>query len=144
MSTTVSWKPLHLTGRTWALPSTARAARAARVRITEQLVEWRLPALVDDVVLVGVELVTNSLRHGAAPVSLTLSRIRGPGGRDGVRIEVRDAGSGFDVAAVRAGWPRDDKDCGEGGRGLLLTEMVSECWGSRLDTAGHSVWAHLC
>lgn len=49
------------------------------------LLAWRLPALVETVVLAVSELVTNALIHGRPPVALTLRRSAGE-----VRIGVHD------------------------------------------------------
>jgi len=81
--------------------------------------------------LVVSELVTNAIRHGAGPITLSLS-----GAADGIRVGVDDRGSGRPtprVASVRA----------PGGRGLRLVDRLSSDWGvdSHSEGEGKTVWA---
>lgn len=69
-----------------ALGDDLQAPSQARRAVRQVLVAWRLPGLVDSVVLAVSELVTNALRHGRPPVHLVLHRHR-----DRVRLEVHDA-----------------------------------------------------
>jgi anti-sigma regulatory factor (Ser/Thr protein kinase) len=126
----------------------ARATGAARDLVTARLGPWCARELVDAATLVTSELVTNGIRHGSAPVLLDLHLQRGgQDGPDRLRIAVSDGGPGFDLAAVRASWNRDDDGDGdglaEGGRGLRLTEALAECWGHHVDDGLHVVWAVL-
>lgn len=79
--------------------------------------------ILNDAVLIGSELATNVIRHaGLGPtaafeVSATLAA--------GVlRLEVIDGGRGFSRPPAPA--PMDEA---EGGRGLLLIELLSQDWG---------------
>ena len=92
--------------------------------------------LLDAMLLVTSELVTNGLRHGEPPVSLTIDR---KGHR--LRLTVTDEGS-------RIPRPRLASPDATGGRGLFLVSALSTAWriephsGERLSgTPGTSVWA---
>ncbi len=92
--------------------------------------------LLDAMLLVTSELVTNGLRHGEPPVSLTVDR---KGHR--LRLTVTDEGS-------RIPRPRLASPEATGGRGLFLVSALSTAWriephsGERLGgAAGTSVWA---
>ena len=72
------------------------------------------------VVLLASELVTNAVRHGAAPIVL---RLQHWGAK--VRVEVRDGGGAFRSASA-GNWDLT----AEGGRGLALVEALATSWGS--------------
>jgi anti-sigma regulatory factor (Ser/Thr protein kinase) len=91
----------------------ADARRATR----EVLRRWELPSLVDRVVLVVSELVTNSVRYGRPPLRLDLRRQR-----SGVRIDVHDAVLEEPALHGRAA-VEDDR---ESGRGLLIVSAVAD------------------
>lgn len=67
------------------LAGTLSSLRLARRATAVVVRRWRLPGLVDAVVLVVSELVTNAVRHGLPPVRLVLSRRE-----RGLRVEVHD------------------------------------------------------
>ena len=91
----------------------ADARRATR----EVLGRWELPALVDRVVLVVSELVTNSVRYGRPPLHLDLRRLRSC-----VRVDVHDTVPEEPVLHGRA-QVADDR---ESGRGLLIVSAVAD------------------
>ena len=91
----------------------ADARRATR----EVLRRWELPSLVDRVVLVVSELVTNSVRYGRPPLHLDLRRLRGC-----VRIDVHDTVPEEPVMTGRQA-VGDDR---ESGRGLLIVSAVAD------------------
>jgi serine/threonine-protein kinase RsbW len=117
------------------LPATPASAAALRHQITADLTEQPVaPALIDDVVLVATELVTNAIRHaeplvgGQVTVTWTVD-----GGS--VLIRVTDGG-GASRPRVRHPSPRETS-----GRGLALVEALATHWGVE-DTAGATtVWA---
>lgn len=96
-----------------------------------------LPALddttLDDILLAVSELVTNAVKHGAAPVRLTIEAEEGL-----VRLQVHDAG---DADAVPA--PSRPTVTAGSGRGLMLVAAVSSSWGvtPAPTQPGKSVWA---
>ncbi len=64
-----------LPASSWDIPCAPEAVGEARALVRDTLTAWGMPALADDAELIVSELVTNALRHGAAPVVLTLSAI---------------------------------------------------------------------
>ncbi|MFF6984610.1 ATP-binding protein [Streptomyces sp. NPDC008343] len=102
-----------------------------------------LARFADDLTLIADELAANALRHGGTPAHVTLSVTRAEGGSR-VRLEVTDAGAGFDAARVVRSW--DDAEAmleGCSGRGLLIVAGLSRRWGTFRRAAGHTVWAEL-
>jgi anti-sigma regulatory factor (Ser/Thr protein kinase) len=96
----------------------ADARRATR----EVLRRWELPALVDRVVLVVSELVTNSVRYGRPPLRLDLHRLRGC-----VRVDVHDT---VPQEPAMHGRAEVDPDR-ESGRGLIIVSAVADEVGVR-------------
>ena len=114
------------------LPQDLTAAGAARSASRSALRRWRLPGLVDPVLLAVSELVGNAVRHGRPPVDLRLRR-RG----SGVRVDVHDDAP--EDPATRA-----HSDEAESGRGLLLVEAVSTETGvEHIEGDGKVVWAQI-
>jgi anti-sigma regulatory factor (Ser/Thr protein kinase) len=87
--------------------------------------------LCDDLVLIVSELVTNAVRYGAPPV----------------RVEVALDDRTVSVAVVDAApehpTPRTTDEEAEGGRGLLLIDLLAVAHGVRPDPPGKAVWAAL-
>jgi anti-sigma regulatory factor (Ser/Thr protein kinase) len=101
--------------------SATRARRAVRSFVEAEWPESGsdpvLRDLVDDIELVTAELIANSVRHGATPVSLHVATDADDGCRS-VTLVARDGGE----------WDVTDSDP-DGGRGLLLVRALS----ARLD-----------
>ncbi len=106
----------------------------ARAVLRKALADWGLSELEGDALLVASELVTNAVRHAAAPrdreIETRYVRLT-----DGVRVEVHDA------CAAR---PALREPEGDGGRGLYLVAAVADRWavGERVGP-GKQVWAEL-
>jgi serine phosphatase RsbU (regulator of sigma subunit)/anti-sigma regulatory factor (Ser/Thr protein kinase) len=121
------------------LQNDAGAAGAARRLVREAVVAEAPEAsadILDAILLVTSELVTNGLRHGEPPVQLTLDR---RGAR--VRLTVTDGGS-------KIPRPRLAGPDATGGRGLFLVSALASAWkiephiGDRGgEGPGTSVWA---
>jgi anti-sigma regulatory factor (Ser/Thr protein kinase) len=121
-----------------ALPATAASAATVRRRIAAELAANGVaPALIEDVVLVASELVTNAVQHAE-----TL-----PGGRlvvaweidrQGVVVRVSDGGGAGDHPHVRHPDVRETS-----GRGLALVEALASRWGVISGESGRTVWASL-
>lgn len=112
------------------IPAVTSEVGPARHWLSE-LLERDHAAIVDDVVLLACELVTNAIRHTESTVIPLLVLDVG----DAVRVEVTDAGS--------AGVPHLVQDDPESlnGRGLHLIDAISKGrWGSHADEAGRTVW----
>lgn len=113
------------------LPPHPIAAEQARLLTKIALAEWRLPAIIDEALIIAAELATNAAKLGDV-FHITLSR-QG----DTALIEVWD---GSEALPDRRRCSLDRVD----GRGLLLVEACSKDWGWRLeDRGGKTVWA-LC
>src|SRR5437764_13050938 len=103
----------------FALAAGPHAPAEARQELASRLPAALPQALVDDMMLLATELVTNSVRHapeateGTIDVSVSfLPRA--------MRVEVRDPGSGFLHVPQRPG------TLSEGGRGLFLVEVIAD------------------
>lgn len=104
-------------------PREPRSPARARGEVRETLTGILDDEQLANVVLLTSELVTNAVVHPRAEVEeAVLLRITTY--EDGIRVEVEDAGEGFDPAApvVRAT---------DGGRGLFLVDACSSSWGTR-------------
>jgi anti-sigma regulatory factor (Ser/Thr protein kinase) len=117
------------------LPDDQSAPAIARARTRSTLASWRLPALLDPLLLVVSELVSNAVRHGRAPVGMLLRRTGG-----GVRVEVHDdASEAGPLGASTLSGPD-----AESGRGLFLVDAVSSDSGvQQIPEDGKVVWATL-
>lgn len=85
--------------------------------------------MVEEAQLLVSELVTNAVRHGAPPIELHVCCAGG----DRLEIRVRDSDP-------RTPAPRSADEDAEGGRGLLLVDLVSDAWGHEEDEDGKTVW----
>jgi signal transduction histidine kinase/DNA-binding response OmpR family regulator len=112
-----------------AVPVRQSSVRHTRDFVAETLRLWGLPArLLDDVLLLVSELVTNAVVHGRPPIEL---RLRHTGTH--LVIEAQDAAS-FLPRKLR---PTVDD---EHGRGLQLVAALADRWGTRPTGRGKSVW----
>jgi anti-sigma regulatory factor (Ser/Thr protein kinase) len=119
----------------FALEPGAHAPADARRQLQTLLPGGLPPSLVDDVLLLTTELVTNSVRHSPAADGGTVdvAVVLAP---DRIRVEVSDPGSGF------AHVPRHPGTLSEGGRGLFLVDVIADRWGLG-DGGGTTVWYEL-
>jgi serine phosphatase RsbU (regulator of sigma subunit)/anti-sigma regulatory factor (Ser/Thr protein kinase) len=113
---------------TWDLPPDPTVVATAREQVSRQLTDWGLEDMAFTVELVVSELVTNSIRHAAAPIRLRLIRDRV------LTCEVSDSSSAS--PHLRLASASD-----EGGRGLFLVARLTGRWGSRQIPGGKTVWA---
>jgi len=126
-----------MSGRTHALRFRIRrdSVAAARRRVGEILIEWRLSHLVEDAVLITSELATNVVNHTKGTgdyFELALRR------RDSVLVlEVSDSYQ-WQMPELRKATPEDLH-----GRGLFLVDALAESWGVRPRSTGKTVWAQL-
>jgi anti-sigma regulatory factor (Ser/Thr protein kinase) len=109
------------------LPRLDAAARA-RQHVRAALLAWHLDELLDPVLLLTSELVSNALLHAGTPLTVAV-RPDGPG----VRVEVRD-GSPVKPA------PRRHSTTATTGRGVQLLESLADDWGSSCAGEGKLVW----
>ena len=114
----------------------ARAPGAARNFVVQCLERQVVASALDSAQLVVSELVTNSLRHGGAPMDEVVVSVELM--PDWFRVGVQDSGSHAVIAAQPP-----DLETGSG-FGLDLVQMLSERWGvERLAVGGTQVWAQL-
>lgn len=85
----------------------------------------------DDLVLLVSEMVTNAVRYAVPPVRLEIQA-----GDQDVVVAVCDGSA--DPPA-----PRQAGDDAEGGRGMLLVDLLSDDHGVRTDPPGKAVWARM-
>ncbi|MCW2615466.1 MAG: ATP-binding region atpase domain protein [Frankiales bacterium] len=113
------------------LPHGPQGPGRAREIVAAWVERFGLQELGDDLELVVSEMVTNAVRHAAAPVSLEVEA-------DGRQVLVAVNDGSPDAPTARGA----DADA-EGGRGLLLVDLLSAEHGVRPDPPGKTVWAAL-
>ncbi len=111
-----------------SLPPRLEAATQARRHVRQRLIAWQLDDLVDPVVLLTSEVVTNALLHAGTVITVAVRR-----DGQGVRVEVGD-GSGVQPVQRRRSTTATT------GRGVQLLESVSDGWGSTAVGEGKLVW----
>ena len=118
------------------LPLDVQAPSSARFVVADFLRE-RLPArLVETAQLIISELVSNSLRHNAAPRNQVVV-VRVALDRGTWRLEVEDPGGGGVLAP-------DPERAAAGRLGMNLVQSLSECWGvEHAAERGTRAWAYL-
>ncbi|MGX1882872.1 ATP-binding protein [Streptomyces sp. NPDC055287] len=119
------------------------AGAGARAVIGRHLAHWGLRRLTDDALLVMTELLSNAVRHGKPPWSVSMSLLSREGGRRYVRLEVADAGAGINTELLRARWRHPSGSLMSGGRGLFVVDTLASSWGDDRSGHGHTVWAEL-
>jgi anti-sigma regulatory factor (Ser/Thr protein kinase) len=99
------------------LESGPMAAGTARRVVRSAVQRWHLPTLVDSLLLAVTELVSNAVRHGRAPVILTLRRTAGE-----LSLRVHDANPAEPVLDPE----RTDNADAESGRGMQIVEALAD------------------
>jgi anti-sigma regulatory factor (Ser/Thr protein kinase) len=117
-----------------SLPPHPRSPRDARAFVRSTLHSWRLDDLCAEAELLASELVTNVVLHVGTQLSLTITRA--DGGREPIRVEVRDG-------SRRAPRRRHYSEQASTGRGLLLVERMATRHGVEVDEQGKRVWFEL-
>ncbi len=122
--------PCNMSPRQVRLPSDLSAPRVAREFLRDDCCQGHPQEFVEKAQLLVSELVTNAVRHGAPPIDLQVRCA----GDDTLQILVSDSDPGTPVA----GDPGPDA---EGGRGMMLVDLISEDWGLEDDPDdGKVVW----
>lgn len=118
------------------LPLDVQAPSSARFVVADFLHD-RLPSrMVESAQLIISELVSNSLRHNAAPQDQAVV-VRVAQERGTWRLEVEDPGAGGVLAP-------DPERAAAGRLGMNLVQSLSECWGvEHAADCGTRAWAYL-
>lgn len=114
------------------LPSTAEAARLARIATDETCRDWELEVLSLEAQMVATELVINAVEHARTENTLALTLTR-----TGLHIAVRD------WAPISEAQLRPFTDSSGPGRGLVLVSGLTMHWGVTRHFDGKTVWAVL-
>ncbi|GGO25642.1 hypothetical protein GCM10010116_51450 [Microbispora rosea subsp. aerata] len=123
---------------TWRreFPGTGRSVSAAREWARGLLAGQVAAPVLDDVLLLLSEVVTNAVAHTdsgrATDGRVVVWMVRTP---TAVHVEVVDGGSATSAPVMRVPDAADD-----GGRGLWLVDLLAAAWGAHQDDAGGSVW----
>lgn len=112
------------------LPVPTSAGEARRV-VTARVVALGRPELVDDVVVVVSELVTNAVIHAQTSIELSVRPVGA-----GVRVEVSDGSPLVPQWAPAAMYATS-------GRGLIIVQRLAEAWGVERRPGGKTVWAQV-
>ncbi|MGX1565784.1 SpoIIE family protein phosphatase [Streptomyces sp. NPDC055506] len=112
----------------WELPADPALVGEVRADAMRRLAEWGLEETAFAAELILSELITNAIRHGAAPIRVRL--LYG----HALICEVSDASN-------TAPHLRRAASTDEGGRGLFLVAQLSQSWGTRYLPEGKVIWA---
>lgn len=122
------------------LPADHSSPAAARLAVRSVISDVGLGELTDEALLLTTELTTNAIVHAGTEVDLEIV-----GDRDSLTVTVMDFLTG-PLTDSRWGRPRGGQQTGEleeRGRGLLLVDQLSACWGTLHHRAGKGVWFRL-
>lgn len=109
----------------------------ARRALRSAALGWGInDTVLDDLVAIAAELISNAARHNDPGTVHATLRVTTPGDR--LRLEVADAGRRMPRPAAAFG---DGQ--AEAGRGLLMVSALADCWGATPTPTGKNVWAEL-
>ncbi len=118
--------------RSRAIRSVPEASSEARRFLREAVADDVPPKVLNDLLLLTNELVTNAVRHTGHdtedPIEVEISLDDRT-----IRVTVRDKGPGFDPARPR-------ERTAEGGWGLVLVKALSSRWHVERRDTGTDVW----
>lgn len=123
--------------RAYVFDRDRRTAGLARRQVREDLMDWKVPEeRIESAVQVVSEIATNAVEHTNS-VRIRLEVERRP---EEIRIAVRDSGPRPKVPLLA--YLTTPADLAEGGRGLLLVQLLAARWGAE-PTPGNGlrVWA---
>jgi len=115
---------------TWTVEPDPAEVTRVRKEVSRRLSAWGLADSSFTAELIASELVTNSIRYAAPPISLRLIHART------LVCEVSD-GSSTSPHLRRA------RAYDEGGRGLMLVAQLAHRWGTRHTAQGKTIWAEI-
>jgi len=111
----------------WQLEPLARSVPEARRCVRMTLSEWGLDAILDTVVLLTSEVVTNAVLHARTPVGVVVRRLN-----KGVSVEVSDGSRRQPKARLATADATT-------GRGLALLDQLASTWEVALHANGKTV-----
>jgi anti-sigma regulatory factor (Ser/Thr protein kinase) len=114
------------------LPLDAGSPRLARLHLRRGPCAHHGTEVIDRAELLISELVTNAVRYGGPPITLSIDCT----GDEGLQVRVSD-GSSKGPRRPRA------TDSDESGRGIALVDLLSDDWGVEVHEAGKAVWFRL-
>ena len=109
-----------------------RAVRLARGFVASQLAGEADREVLDAALLLASELVTNAVLHARTPLQLSLTA-----SDDLILIAVGDGNQARPQQQPHALYD-------PGGRGLVIVDRFSACWGTKPSELGKTVWCALC
>jgi anti-sigma regulatory factor (Ser/Thr protein kinase) len=115
----------------YELPESAASPRLARSLVRSALAGFP-EDVVDTVLLLVSELVTNAVIHGGSASRLHLQVVEGH-----VRVAVDDH------SGEALSFPEEGVDPRDGGRGLVLVDALSSSWGCIEIEGGKRAWFEL-
>ena len=119
------------------LPADTRAPSMARSLLDRAGCTGQHAGVRDRARLLVSELVTNAVRHGAAPVSIEIACDRSAA----LAVRVTDGGRGR--PALRSSTGGASALDRHGGWGLVLVDLLSDEWGVDEAAPGKTVWFRL-
>jgi anti-sigma regulatory factor (Ser/Thr protein kinase) len=122
-----------------AVPTSCASARHL---VADLLDRWELPRLKDDAELLTGELVNNAIGHALTDLALVVAVAE-----QFLEIGVTDSDP-HSIPLVKSKWERmdvagRDEALAEGGRGLLLVDLLADEWGVVGLKQGKQVWFRL-
>lgn len=115
------------------LPHTTESVRRARRTIAAFLEPAELPvSIIDDVLLLVSELVTNAVIHAGSPAVVRLDA-----DIERIKVAVADRDAGRAPAVV------EPEPFSSSGRGVLLVDRLASRWGVEPQRQGKVVWFEL-
>ncbi|WP_346434238.1 ATP-binding protein [Streptomyces pyxinae] len=116
------------------LPREAESATAARELVRSALTAWHLDHLTENATLVITELVSNAVDHGRLP---SIRVIVNRPAEDRVRLAVVDRSKVIPMMRTESNGDQIR------GRGLMIVDALTECWGTEMYRWGKQVWGEL-
>ncbi len=115
------------------------SARTARHYVRDTCQSWSLPTTTtDDLVAVTGELAANALEHtDSRTVTITCALTA-----ETATVGVTDDGRSGGTPVMSASTGGSEAEC-EGGRGLLITDVLATRWGTLRTGEGLTVWAEV-
>ncbi len=114
----------------WTFPPQAESVGQARRLVCQAAEPYIAPELLETVVLLASELVTNAVVHSASSFEVAV----GPGS-PGFTVAVTDIDTGDVTTGNEVASPM-----AEGGRGLLLVRSLADAWGTEHSGGRKTVW----